>query len=124
MREYLLPRAGTQSGTSAQFVQISAPNGSDFLKEALGAFVRGDESLAVKICENREYAPLVNNLEEQIQRESPTFMMTGPLSNRPGNQGKPPFQELNAHSKSRHQYGGNNDLHGKREGCPAHQDRH
>ena len=48
---------------------------SDMVKEALDAFVRGDDALAVKVCEDDQ---VVDDLNEQIQRELLTFMMGDP----------------------------------------------
>jgi len=48
---------------------------SDMVKEALDAFVRGDEALAIKVCEDDQF---VDDLNEQIQRELLTFMMGDP----------------------------------------------
>lgn len=48
---------------------------STMVKEALDAFVRGDESLAIKVCEDDQ---VVDDLNEQIQREILTFMMGDP----------------------------------------------
>ena len=41
------------------------------VKEALDAFVRGDDELALKVCRDD---PFVDNLNEQVQRELLTFM--------------------------------------------------
>ncbi len=48
---------------------------SDMVKEALDAFVRGDDTLAIKVCEDDQF---VDELNEQIQRELLTFMMADP----------------------------------------------
>jgi phosphate transport system protein len=48
---------------------------STMVKEALDAFVRGDENLAIKVCEDDQ---AVDDLNEQIQRELLTFMMGDP----------------------------------------------
>ena len=48
---------------------------STMVKEALDAFVRGDETLAIKVCEDDQ---VVDDLNEQIQRELLTFMMGDP----------------------------------------------
>ena len=48
---------------------------SDMVKEALDAFVRGDDTLAIKVCEDDQF---VDDLNEQIQRELLTFMMGDP----------------------------------------------
>ena len=48
---------------------------SDMVKEALDAFVRGDDQLAIKVCEDDQ---VVDDLNEQIQRELLTFMMADP----------------------------------------------
>jgi phosphate transport system protein len=45
------------------------------VKEALDAFVRGDEDLAIKVCEDDQF---VDELNVQIQRELLTFMMEDP----------------------------------------------
>jgi phosphate transport system protein len=50
---------------------------SNMVKEALDAFVRGDESLAIKVCEDDQ---VVDDLNEQIQRELLTFMMGDPTT--------------------------------------------
>jgi phosphate transport system protein len=50
---------------------------SDMVKEALDAFVRGDENLAVKVCQDDQ---AVDDLNEQIQRELLTFMMGDPAT--------------------------------------------
>lgn len=50
---------------------------SNMVKEALDAFVRGDEKLAIKVCEDDQ---VVDDLNEQIQRELLTFMMADPTS--------------------------------------------
>jgi len=48
---------------------------STMVKEALDAFVRGDENLAIKVCQDDQ---VVDDLNEQIQRELLTFMMGDP----------------------------------------------
>lgn len=48
---------------------------SDMVQEALDAFVRGDETLAIKVCTDDQ---VVDELNEQIQRELLTFMMGDP----------------------------------------------
>jgi phosphate transport system protein len=48
---------------------------STMVKEALDAFVRGDDNLAIKVCEDDQ---VVDDLNEQIQRELLTFMMGDP----------------------------------------------
>jgi len=48
---------------------------STMVKEALDAFVRGDDSLAIKVCQDDQ---VVDDLNEQIQRELLTFMMADP----------------------------------------------
>ncbi|HBG07733.1 MAG: phosphate transport system regulatory protein PhoU [Geobacteraceae bacterium GWC2_58_44] len=48
---------------------------SDMVKEALDAFVRGDDALAIKVCQDDQ---VVDDLNEQIQRELLTFMMGDP----------------------------------------------
>jgi phosphate transport system protein len=45
------------------------------VKEALDAFVRGDEDLALKVCRDDQF---VDDLNEQIQRELLTFMIGDP----------------------------------------------
>ena len=45
------------------------------VKEALDAFVRGDDQLAIKVCTDDQ---LVDELNEQIQRELLTFMIEDP----------------------------------------------
>ncbi|NMC74981.1 MAG: phosphate signaling complex protein PhoU [Geobacteraceae bacterium] len=47
------------------------------VREALDAFVRGDEQLAVTVCENDQ---LADDLNLQIQRELLTFMMEDPTT--------------------------------------------
>jgi phosphate transport system protein len=50
---------------------------STMVKEALDAFVRGDDALAIKVCEDDQ---AVDDLNEQIQRELLTFMMGDPTT--------------------------------------------
>jgi phosphate transport system protein len=50
---------------------------SNMVKEALDAFVRGDDKLAIKVCQDDQF---VDDLNEQIQRELLTFMMADPTS--------------------------------------------
>ena len=45
------------------------------VKEALDAFVRGDDTLALKVCNDDQF---VDDLNEQIQRELITYMMEEP----------------------------------------------
>ena len=45
------------------------------VKEALDAFVRSDDDLALKVCKDDQF---VDDLNEQIQRELLTFMMEDP----------------------------------------------
>ena len=45
------------------------------VKEALDAFVRGDDDQALKVCKDDQF---VDDLNEQIQRELLTFMMEDP----------------------------------------------
>jgi len=45
------------------------------VKEALDAFVSGDDALALKVCKDDQF---VDDLNEQIQRELLTFMMEEP----------------------------------------------
>jgi phosphate transport system protein len=47
------------------------------VKEALDAFVRGDDQLALKVCRDDQF---VDDLNEQIQRELLTFMMADPAA--------------------------------------------
>ncbi len=47
------------------------------VREALDAFVRGDDTLAVRVCENDQMA---DDLNYQIQRELLTFMMEDPTT--------------------------------------------
>jgi len=48
---------------------------SVMVKEALDAFVRGDEALAIKVCTDDQF---VDDLNEQIQRELLSFMIEDP----------------------------------------------
>ncbi|WP_026842289.1 phosphate signaling complex protein PhoU [Citrifermentans bremense] len=48
---------------------------SNMVTEALDAFVRGDDALAIKVCEDDQ---CVDELNEQIQRELLTFMLADP----------------------------------------------
>lgn len=50
---------------------------SRMVKEALDAFVRGDDKLALKVCVDDQF---VDDLNEQIQRELLTYMMSDPSS--------------------------------------------
>jgi phosphate transport system protein len=50
---------------------------SVMVKEALDAFVRGDDALAIKVCEDDQ---VVDDLNEQIQRELLTFMLGDPTT--------------------------------------------
>lgn len=50
---------------------------SVMVKEALDAFVRGDDALAIKVCKDDQQ---VDDLNEQIQRELLTFMMGDPAT--------------------------------------------
>ncbi len=45
------------------------------VKEALDSFVRGDDSLAVKVCEDDNF---IDDLNSQIQRELFTYMLEDP----------------------------------------------
>jgi len=45
------------------------------VRESLDAFVRGDENLAIQVCENDQF---VDDLNIQIQRELLTFMLEDP----------------------------------------------
>lgn len=47
------------------------------VKEALDAFVTGDEKLAIKVCRDDEF---VDGLNDQIQRELLTFMIEDPTT--------------------------------------------
>ncbi len=47
------------------------------VKEALDAFVRGDATLAIKVCQDDQ---IVDDLNEQIQRELLTFMIGDPTT--------------------------------------------
>jgi len=47
------------------------------VRESLDAFVRGDEKLALQVCENDQF---VDDLNIQIQRELLTFMMEDPAT--------------------------------------------
>ena len=48
---------------------------SNMVQEALDAFVRGDDELAMKVCRDDQQ---VDDLNEQIQRELLTFMLADP----------------------------------------------
>lgn len=50
---------------------------SRMVKEALDAFVRGDDKLAIKVCADDQF---VDDLNEQIQRELLTYMISDPAS--------------------------------------------
>jgi len=50
---------------------------STMVQEALDAFVRGDDALAIKVCEDDQ---AVDDLNEQIQRELLTFMLGDPTT--------------------------------------------
>jgi phosphate transport system protein len=50
---------------------------SNMVKEALDAFVRGDDALAYKVCNDDQF---VDDLNDQIQRELLTFMMNDPTT--------------------------------------------
>jgi len=52
-----------------------AESARHMVQESLDAFVRGDEQLAMKVCENDQF---VDDLNVQIQRELLTFMMEDP----------------------------------------------
>lgn len=52
-----------------------AQHAGNMVKEALDAFVTGDDALALKVCRDDDF---VDNLNEQIQRELLTFMMADP----------------------------------------------
>ncbi len=85
-----LERIGDQCAAIARRVQelnqepplkpyIDLPRMADaasvMVTEALDAFVRGDEALALKVCKDDQF---VDDLNEQIQRELLTFMMEAP----------------------------------------------
>lgn len=52
-----------------------AQRSSLMVQEALDAFVRGDDELAVKVCQDDQ---LVDDLNQQIQRELYTYMLEDP----------------------------------------------
>jgi phosphate transport system protein len=52
-----------------------AESSRTMVRESLDAFVRGDEQLAIQVCENDQF---VDDLNIQIQRELLTFMMEDP----------------------------------------------
>ncbi|MRR58221.1 MAG: phosphate signaling complex protein PhoU [Deltaproteobacteria bacterium] len=52
-----------------------AESARQMVRESLDAFVRGDEQLAMRVCENDQF---VDDLNMQIQRELLTFMMEDP----------------------------------------------
>jgi phosphate transport system protein len=54
-----------------------AGHAGGMVKEALDAFVRSDDQLAMKVCRDDDF---VDNLNEQIQRELLTFMMADPTT--------------------------------------------
>ena len=54
-----------------------AQHAGTMVKEALDAFVTGDDALALKVCRDDDF---VDNLNEQIQRELLTFMMADPTT--------------------------------------------
>ncbi len=54
-----------------------AARASTMVKEALDAFVRGDDALAIKVCEEDQ---VVDDLNEQIQRELLTYMLGDPAA--------------------------------------------
>ncbi|GAM08847.1 hypothetical protein OR1_01121 [Geobacter sp. OR-1] len=54
-----------------------ALHASVMVKEALNAFVAGDDQLALKVCRDDQF---VDDLNEQIQRELLTFMMADPAT--------------------------------------------
>ena len=87
------------------------------VKEALDAFVRGDEKLAIKVCEDDQF---VDDLNEQIQRELLTFMMGDPSTISPGHQDQLHLEVPGADRRPCHQRCGDGDLHGQGEGHPAH----
>lgn len=52
-----------------------AQRASLMVKESLDAFVRGDDELAIKVCQDDQ---LVDELNQQIQRELYTYMLEDP----------------------------------------------
>ena len=50
---------------------------SIMVREALDAFVRGDDALAIKVCQDDQF---VDDLNEQLQRELLTFMIEEPAT--------------------------------------------
>ncbi len=54
-----------------------AKHAGTMVKEALDAFVRGDDQMAIKVCRDDQF---VDDLNEQIQRELLTFMMSDPTA--------------------------------------------
>ncbi len=69
-----------QQGAAAETVHRPAAHGPGRLvmvKEALDAFVRADEELAIKVCNDDQF---VDELNEQIQRELLTYMMADPTT--------------------------------------------
>jgi phosphate transport system protein len=52
-----------------------AESARQMVRESLDAFVRGDEQLAMKVCENDQF---VDDLNIQIQRELLTYMIEDP----------------------------------------------
>ncbi len=50
---------------------------SIMVREALDAFVRGDDAMAIKVCQDDQF---VDDLNEQIQREQLTFMIEDPAT--------------------------------------------
>ena len=50
---------------------------SIMVREALDAFVRGDDAMAIKVCQDDQF---VDDLNEQIQRELLTFMIEDPAT--------------------------------------------
>ena len=52
-----------------------AKRAGEMVKEALDAFVRGDDQLALKVCKEDTF---VDELNEQIQRELLTYMLADP----------------------------------------------
>jgi phosphate transport system protein len=52
-----------------------AQRAGEMVKEALDAFVRGDDQLALKVCKDDTF---VDELNEQIQRELLTYMLADP----------------------------------------------
>ena len=54
-----------------------AQRAAGMVKEALDAFVRGDDELAIKVCQDDQ---MVDDLNQQIQRELYTYMVEDPAT--------------------------------------------